>query len=183
MVGRAGYECVALLLAGYVATRRWLNRHVGCEVSACRLRFTVSVASSTRSFTIGGHAADSGLGSHDGAPDHFAEPCTELAELRRARAAHRSVTRQHLGCLPDERLPMVFGVRRRIGAVVWVVVCVRSWYVSHRRLAMRVSDRAVWPNQALERTAAQRVFTIQMIRTLPVKAPRVLSGGRSALSR
>ena len=107
MVGRAGYECVALLLAGYVATRRWLNRHVGCEVSACRLRFTVSVASSTRSFTIGGHAADSGLGSHDGAPDHFAEPCTELAELRRARAAHRSVTRQHLGCLPDERLPMV----------------------------------------------------------------------------
>jgi hypothetical protein len=39
------------------------------------------------------------------------------------------------------------------------------------------------PNQALERTAAQRVFTFQMIKTVSVAATLDFGGGRSALSR
>jgi len=39
------------------------------------------------------------------------------------------------------------------------------------------------PNQALERTAARRVLTFQMIKAVSVEAGHVLGGGRSALSR
>jgi len=39
------------------------------------------------------------------------------------------------------------------------------------------------PNQALERTAARRVFTFQMIKTVPVETALALGGGRSAPSR
>jgi hypothetical protein len=39
------------------------------------------------------------------------------------------------------------------------------------------------PNQALERTAARRVFTFQMIKTVSEEATLALGGGRSALSR
>jgi hypothetical protein len=38
-------------------------------------------------------------------------------------------------------------------------------------------------NQALERTAGRRVFTLQMIKTVSVEAKLALGGGRSALSR
>ena len=38
-------------------------------------------------------------------------------------------------------------------------------------------------NQALERTAARRAFTFQMIKTVSVKATLALGGGRSAWSR
>jgi hypothetical protein len=39
------------------------------------------------------------------------------------------------------------------------------------------------PNQALERTAARRVFRFQIIKIVPVEATLVLGGGRSAFSR
>jgi hypothetical protein len=38
-------------------------------------------------------------------------------------------------------------------------------------------------NQALERTAARRVFTFQMIKTVSAKTALALGGGRSASSR
>lgn len=39
------------------------------------------------------------------------------------------------------------------------------------------------PNQTLERTAARRVFTFQMIKFISVTVALALGGGRSALSR
>ena len=39
------------------------------------------------------------------------------------------------------------------------------------------------PNQALERTAARRAFTFQMIKTILIEATLALGGGRSASSR
>jgi len=38
-------------------------------------------------------------------------------------------------------------------------------------------------NQALERTAARRAFTFQMIKTVSVEAESAVSGGRSAWCR
>jgi hypothetical protein len=39
------------------------------------------------------------------------------------------------------------------------------------------------PNQALELTAARRVFTFQMIKTVSIAVAFALGGGRSACSR
>ena len=39
------------------------------------------------------------------------------------------------------------------------------------------------PNQTLERTAARRVFTFYMMKTVSIAAALALGGGRSALSR
>ena len=39
------------------------------------------------------------------------------------------------------------------------------------------------PNQALERTAARRTFTFQMVKTVSVQVTLALDGGRSASSR
>jgi len=39
------------------------------------------------------------------------------------------------------------------------------------------------PNHVLERTAARRVFTFQMIKTVSVEATLAFGGGRSAFSR
>jgi hypothetical protein len=38
------------------------------------------------------------------------------------------------------------------------------------------------PNQALERTATRRVFTLQMTKTVSAEAALALGGGRSASS-
>ena len=46
-----------------------------------------------------------------------------------------------------------------------------------------VSPTALKPNQALERTAARRVLTFQMIKTVAVAATLGFPGGRSAWSR
>jgi hypothetical protein len=45
------------------------------------------------------------------------------------------------------------------------------------------SSQRAWPNQALERTAARRMFRFQMTKTVSVEAARDLGGGRSACSR
>lgn len=92
--------------------------------------------SSIRFFTVGSDVADSYLGHGHGASKRFAESRAELAELCRAGASYRSATRQHLGCLVDEGLSLVFGFHGRVGAVVCVGVCIRGWYVSYRRLVM-----------------------------------------------
>jgi hypothetical protein len=39
------------------------------------------------------------------------------------------------------------------------------------------------PNQALERTAARRAFTFQMVKTISLETTLALGGGRSACSR
>ena len=39
------------------------------------------------------------------------------------------------------------------------------------------------PNQALERTAARRVFTFQVTKSFPLQIMLAVGGGRSALSR
>jgi hypothetical protein len=39
------------------------------------------------------------------------------------------------------------------------------------------------PNQALERTAARRAFTFEMIKKISLEATLALGGGRSAFSR
>ena len=47
--------------------------------------------------------------------------------------------------------------------------------------SMKAHDRR--PNQALERTAARRLFTFQMTKRISVEAAFVVSGGRSACFR
>jgi hypothetical protein len=57
---------------------------------------------------------------------------------------------------------------------------------SSHTLPEKLSARLLYidrPNQALERTAARRVFTFQMIKTVSVEAALALGGGRSAFSR
>ncbi len=142
MVGRAGDECIVVFLAGYAGACRRVRHHLGSEVSNRLPRFSISVASSTHSLATGGDVAHSGLGSDDAVPDRFTEPSAELAELRRACSASRPATRQHLGCLRHEGIPVVLGVRRRIRAVAWAGVCVRGWHVGQRRLAMRIGRKA-----------------------------------------
>ena len=126
MVGRTGDERLALLLAGYTSARRRFDYHPGGEASNRWLGISVSVTSSTYSFAAGGDLTDSGLGSDDGAPNRFADLSAELGELRRACACSRPATRQHLGCLRYQGPAVVFGVRGRIGAVVWAGLCIRG---------------------------------------------------------
>ena len=51
-----------------------------------------------------------------------------------------------------------------------------KWYITSFKFPWR-------PNQTLERTAARRVFIVQMTKTVSVQAIRALGGGRSAYSR
>jgi hypothetical protein len=52
-----------------------------------------------------------------------------------------------------------------------------------RLFVIKQTMESLTPNQALERTAARRMFTFQMTKTVLVEAILSLGGGRSAWSR
>jgi hypothetical protein len=68
-------------------------------------------------------------------------------------------------------------LRPRPAMIAYCPLAKRRWIKLYGR------DEVLRSNQALERTAARRVFTFQMIKTVSVDAALALDGGRSACSR
>ena len=78
---------------------------------------------------------------------------------------------------PTSQSFTIVNLPNRVGIVLGLQRVFRVCLILSAVLAMKRS------NQALERTAARRIFTFQMIKKVSVKVALALGGGRSAFSR